>query len=557
MRILLSLALSICLLVPAQGAFTATAFWDVQTTGHDTNNGGCFDTGVAGFPTDGAATSGTGSAPVFSSASYNFVAGDVGNYVYIKSGTNWIPGWYVIASVAANAATLTASVGSVTLITQTLNTTAGVSTTASPTGATWGLDYSKKTTPFITFTDMVIGGTTTTFTSVLNPVGKNFVGNCISITSGTGFTVQRVAIVSTSTITATCDKSLGTTASAGGNGGLGGAIATIGKAFSLFVSGNIGWVGTGTYTISSSTQPGSSVGFGMYGWNAVRGDSTSTRPLITTSSLTVWMLATSAGTSTSTVKNLAFSSTNGTPGQGFLAGSGTDVLRVENCTFTGFGSAIQGVLASLIVSNSSFTSNAGGIFNMTTVAIADSYFSANSAFHISTITGLTITNSILVNSSAGPAIFQPTYGIIRGNSFYNNNGGSYATIYLNGASLLELLVEDNIIYGDGSHPGILTSATGAGSILSRYNAFGNNSPNYGTGTSAGPGDVALSANPYTNAAGGDFSLNSTAGGGAAVKALGFPGAFIGAASTTAFPDIGAVQSAAGATAASGASGFVF
>jgi hypothetical protein len=60
----------------------------------------------------------------------------------------------------------------------------------------------------------------------------------------------------------------------------------------------------------------------------------------------------------------------------------------------------------------------------------------------------------------------------------------------------------------------------------------------------GPGanDVALTAKPFTNSAGGDFSLNSTAGGGAACKGVGWPGIFPGG-TTTGNIDVGAVQSA--------------
>src|SRR5437764_1651098 len=72
-------------------AFTSSTYWDVRSTASSTNAGG-FDTGVSGFPTDGAATSANTSAPVFTSASYTFVAGDVGAQVYIASGTNWIAG---------------------------------------------------------------------------------------------------------------------------------------------------------------------------------------------------------------------------------------------------------------------------------------------------------------------------------------------------------------------------------------------------------------------------------------------------------------------------------
>jgi hypothetical protein len=54
------------------------------------------------------------------------------------------------------------------------------------------------------------------------------------------------------------------------------------------------------------------------------------------------------------------------------------------------------------------------------------------------------------------------------------------------------------------------------------------------------GFVALSADPYANAAGDNFAPNATAGGGAAVRGAGPPGAFAGL-STTGYPDVGAAQ----------------
>src|SRR4051812_38653539 len=128
-------------------AFTSDTHWDVQPGGSSANSGG-FDTGVSGFPTDGAATSATGTSPVFSSASYSFVAGDVGALIYIQGGGNWYPGWYPIVSVSAGAATLSA--------------VAGISSNSSATGATWGVDYSQSASPHISFTDLVIDATTNT-----------------------------------------------------------------------------------------------------------------------------------------------------------------------------------------------------------------------------------------------------------------------------------------------------------------------------------------------------------------------------------------------------------
>ena len=49
------------------------------------------------------------------SASYNFLSGDVGKWVVVTAGTSWTVGAYKIVSVAANAATLAASPGAISL----------------------------------------------------------------------------------------------------------------------------------------------------------------------------------------------------------------------------------------------------------------------------------------------------------------------------------------------------------------------------------------------------------------------------------------------------------
>ncbi len=237
--------------------------WEVNSGGSDTNHGGGFDTGAT-FATDLAGTTATG-VPVVTSASYNFIARDVGHYVFIKSGTNWIPGWYLIASVATNAATLTATVGSAILYSSIggmasgPNTAVGCATTASPTGGTWGIDYSRGTSPGISYTDAVIDATTNTkYTSVGFPCGVNLIGNIMSVTAGTGWTVQRAEIVSISGTVATCDKALGTTSSIAGVAGLGGALASPAMATGLMVANN--WIATRNtgsptlYTMSNSSN---------------------------------------------------------------------------------------------------------------------------------------------------------------------------------------------------------------------------------------------------------------------------------------------------------------
>lgn len=66
----------------------------------------------------------------------------------------------------------------------------------------------------------------------------------------------------------------------------------------------------------------------------------------------------------------------------------------------------------------------------------------------------------------------------------------------------------------------------------RYNSTG-------TVTTKNIGFISLSADPFTNASGGDFSLNNNGGGGASLRGLSL--AFPTTISTTAYPDVGAVQ----------------
>jgi len=89
--------------------------------------------------------------------------------------------------------------------------------------------------------------------------------------------------------------------------------------------------------------------------------------------------------------------------------------------------------------------------------------------------------------------------------------------------------------GTGLHSAVTTWADWDGD----YNAYWNNGTNR-TGLPAGAHDVTLTGDPFNGASSGDFSLNNTAGAGAACRAAGFPGALPGG-STTGYLDIGAAQ----------------
>ena len=539
-------------------AFTASTVWEVQTGGDDTNNGGGFDTGVSGFPTDGAATSATTSAPVFTSASYSFVAGDVGAWIYIKAGTNWTFGFYKIASVAGGAATLNATIGTALVgfgasVAGRPSTVTGCATTGSPTGATWGVDYSQSGSAFITFTDMIIGATTTQFTSVLNPVGKNFIGNIISVTSGTGFTVQRVAVVSTSGVTATCDKSLGTAASTGGNGRLGGCFASPGAAGSVGIAGHTYWINAGTYTMTSATAniaagtfkpTGGSNGTFTWveGYTTVRGDRAGTRPI----------LKVNAGVSTTVIVDLTTGTYNRcfwitvdgnaqTSSRGISSGTVSYVAHCtgQNCTNSAFVANANNSCATVDCSATGCSTQPAFLTTSGAVGVACVAYS-NTVTGFSGADGKWVRCLSYSNSGASSDGFYS--GSTRTMMFNCTSWGNGRSGFRSTTG--NALVWTNCVAVNNSGYGFDSDATiGFNPILQNCADFNNTSGAYTTTNfSAGLifGHITLTGDPFTNAAAGDFSLNATSGAGAALRAAGFP-SVLPVGLTSNYQDVGVAQ----------------
>jgi len=288
-------------------AHSATTVWEcnASATANNVNSGG-FNPGNANMATDlttDANTANTNS-PVVSSASYNFVAGDVGHWVYVKSGTNWTPGWYQIASVASNKATLSAAVGQAIQTDSTkgyprpkygTNTVAGCATVGTPTGGTWSIDYSQATTAkHAAITNLAsTNGTTnpSVVTSATVTFGVNTVGNIIHVTAGTNWTAGWYEIVSVSGGAATLDRAVGTSATlSSGTFYVGGAIALFDQANGNFtavpVSGNRVFIKAGTYTTASTvnltTNSNLLTPIAVEGYQTLRGDAPigSNRPFL-------------------------------------------------------------------------------------------------------------------------------------------------------------------------------------------------------------------------------------------------------------------------------------
>lgn len=535
--------------------------WEVQTGGND-SYGGAFDPANSSMATDGAATSANTSAPVFTSASYTFIARDVGHWLFIKSGTNWLPGWYQIASVSAGAATLTATVGTCPQYSGNglgvwTNTAVGCASTASPTGATWSVDYSQSTP--ITYTDLTLPSSSSVLNSAASPFGKNFVGNVLNITGGAGFTVARFSVNTVTGINGNMSSgSCGTIGSTGGTGYLGGPMLTWGKTSGVTGNSNSIFVKSGTYvlTTASSNVAGGVVSWSSSGSNALpifwegygscRGDC-GTKPILQfpAAGVTSAYGFTASGTY-QVVKNVTVDCNSATTSSGFNGSSyngffnrlvvtnstsygiklpsGNLGYQVQSCRVTGatgtscfqadsnavcftdceaYGSSVTG-----------FTT--GGTANVFNRCIASALTSAI-GFENTGAPGLVYENCTAYSCSDG---FKSPAG---GNSFYKN-------CYAEGCSGYGF----NISSGNG----LVT--------LVKCGGYNNTSGNYNSANTR-PGNIegfvsVSGGSAFTNAASGDFSLNSTASRGAALRAAGYPG-LMPRGTSTGYLDIGAIQHA--------------
>lgn len=415
--------------------------------------------------------------------------------------------------------------------------------------ASSGTDYSIQDSPQVTYTDLVIDGTTNTkITSAGNPFTSAHVGNVINITSGTGFTVQRVQVVSVTSGAATCDKAVGTLGSTGGNGKLGGGLLTIGAANTLSVNGNTLHIKSGTYTITAKITISARV---MWkGYNSTHGDQ-GTRPLITTATNSVLLLElTTASNSPQivTIQNINMSHTAATRGMGLQGvNSSLNFLFLLGCQMDGF---------SIAVDNSN---NGMACLQMVGVEIKNSTGSYSIAWKGS---GMLTGHGCWIHSGAGTGIdFQTNdTNCVFSNSVISGNvdGFSTANSAVYHLTLMSCAIQGNtgagvklrtqtstlqasncIFYGNGTY-GVDFSAgviNGNPTIAGFTNAWGNNTTNDVHNLSKGPTDITLTADPFTTA-GSDFSLNTAGGGGALLRALGWPGSFNGG---TGYADVGPLQ----------------
>lgn len=396
-----------------------------------------------------------------------------------------------------------------------------------------GVDLTQQTAPAYSVTDGVTAGTTT-ITSLTANFGTDCPGNWAYVQGGTGsVAADWYQIISrTNSTTIVVDRSTGLTAGTGVTVKIGGAYATIQRALSNHTTGGIVWVkeeGT-TFTITTAlswtngnTLPNGTPSY-LLGYKTTRGDDPTgtNRPLISSSSAIAELLG--MGSGPRICANFRFDGGDAVT-DGVVMGKGGNVrgsllinCKIERCTRYGIDAENVGM---------------GGVI---ACEVTDLKAGATAG----------ILNGILsgcyVHDSPGAGYLYPISGVycvadtmtgdgFRVGTLENSTFLSHCIAYANGGDGIEAAdtyssvaaIQNCISYGNTGYQ-LRTDKTErvARSWAIDYNGLGTGGSGARQNYVAGPHDVTLTADPFTDAPNGDFSLNNTSGGGAALKAVGFP-----------------------------------
>lgn len=435
-----------------------------------------------------------------------------------------------------------------------------------------GVDRSQQTTAQVAIDNSTITTSITTtvitFTSGYSP-SSNDVGNVVQMLTGTNVTAGFYEITSVVAGTSwTVDRNVvtsGTTTNATGN--MGGCLATVTKASGAMAGSNTAYVKNGTYTITTTITPPSGAQGAptrWIGYNATRGDldqvtvSTNFPTIrVNNTAIVVFTLSNPWQRVRNFILDAGVGATKGTRGINSTANyNNLNNIRVQG-GFTAFGIAQQanGIVRQCYVTGMASGATAG-IF--ASLGFLEFCCSASGQCQGYQVAGAVPLAYCLAAANAGATshgfAFTGALGSLR-NSVSWANGGDGVNIASGSGDAV--VVENNVLMSNGGY-GLKNAATllASDEFSVDYNAYYNNTSGSINGLSAGAHDVTLSGDPFTNAAGGDYSLNSTAGAGAACRASGIPGVFLDL-STTGYIDIGMAQHADSASGGGGQSVGIF
>lgn len=327
------------------------------------------------------------------------------------------------------------------------------------------------------------------------------------------------------------------------NGGLssGDAWLTIGKALTVATAGDrVNILADEDYVITSQldfTNGGSVAGGALTveGYTTTIGDKGG-RPTITCATNGVAIFRTNGTKRDIVFRHLRLEHTASTRGDGIVAlGGVASKVTVDDCVIDGCADGIEGEWAANFrfddlvlrdteianctgvgLNNSGNTSCLNCHIHDNTVGIATGHYALG-------LKNLRIERCRVESNGIGitidvSTVESVTLTLVKCDVSLNTGDGIHSS--LAATKSFNLCLENNIIYNNGGYGVNLTAAPDY--VLNRNNAYGSNTSGARNNLTSGTNDVTLTADPYTDGAGGDFTLNSTAGGGAACRAAGSP-----------------------------------
>lgn len=486
-------------------ALASGTTFNVQASATTGNTGGAgFNTANANFFPDLTAILGTTASPIVSSSSYNFTASDVGASVYIKSGSDWTPGFYPIASVAGNAATLSAGVGQATQLNAATgmyvpNTVAGVAGVSTPNTGTFGVNYAMKDSAITTATDFTSVGASTTLTSATAVFTSSMIGNLFhQTTTGTGahglanwFEIVSFTNATTVVLDRTPNDGTTSVACTGFVGGAGRFNGLEDAFLEMIPAASLVYMKGGAYTVSgaiavASTNSTTTSPSNIIGYTTVWGD-----PCTGASRPTLNMAAASytLGQAQNLWNTIVTGTANGVLNFG-TSSTGINV-KVTNTSTTATRPAIAPGSNGYLFACEAVSQN-GNAFNTTGVTSPrffgcyahDSVVGINSAATLVMISYCLVEacSTEAMNLSGGSPNMQLLYNTVYGREAKMGNGFNIS----NATSPLNRLI-GNIVYGFSVG---ITVNTEFDSNVSLYNDFFNNTTDC-TNFKKGPFDLAL------------------------------------------------------------------
>lgn len=366
--------------------------------------------------------------------------------------------------------------------------------------------------------------------------------NTVNITGGTATAgVYEIVAIPGGNIW-TLDRSAGTAAQTV-VGNMGGAHASPGFSAGKMVTGNALWIkyNATTFDIASTS---SNVATGriaitantivIQGYDVTRGDFTGNMPILKCTTNNVSPVVDLSG-DPNRINNIALSAGVATGCNGLIMNSvGSVGINIKAQAFSNaYGIKVKG--GAWAVNCETTTCSSTQAFQIDGGTLVGCVARANTTIGFGYTNNGTCVKCVSAgNTGAGSHGFNhanATGSAAIECTAYNNGGSGFVS---NAQDLLCI----NCIASDHT---VAAKSGFVAALIFNCAAYNNNTDFDANCVSSTP--VTLSASPFTNPGGNDFSLNTTVGGGASCRAAGLLGVFPTLISTTGYSDIGAVQHA--------------